>query len=272
MTGRLTGKVAFITGAARGQGRAHAVRLASEGADILALDIAADLPDIRYPSATMADLEQTQAMVEALDRRIVVHQGDVRDLDDMSAFVTSGIAELGQLDIVVANAGICTPETWDKVTPQLFKDTLDVNLTGVWNTVMATAPHMVEAGRGGSIILTCSLAGKKPQPYMVHYTASKHGVTGLAKAFAAELGQHRIRVNSLHPGAVNSPMGSEKMVEHLTELLKTYPQLATTATPFLPDWSVECEDVAAAAAFLASDDARFVTAENMSIDAGMQWF
>jgi SDR family mycofactocin-dependent oxidoreductase len=272
MTGRLTGKVAFITGAARGQGRAHAVRLASEGADILALDIAEHLPNVAYESATPEDLEQTQKMVEALDRRILIHKGDVRDLDDMSAFVATGIADLGGLDIVVANAGICTPQTWDKVTPALFQETIDVNLTGVWNTVMATAPHLVTAGKGGSIILTCSLAGKKPQPYMVHYTAAKHGVTGLTKAFAAELGQHRIRVNSLHPGAVNSPMGSDGMIGHLDNLLKTYPQLATTATPFLPEWSVECEDIAAAAAFLASDDARFITAENMSIDAGMQWF
>ena len=271
MTGRVSGKVAFITGAARGQGRAHAVRFASEGAIILALDIADELPNVVYPSASMEDLEETARLVVQQGQEVLIHKGDVRNLADMKAFVQQGVDQFGRLDVVVANAGICTPATWDSVTPELFQDTIDVNLTGVWNTVMATAHHLIAAG-GGSIILTSSLAGKKPQPYMVHYTASKHAVTGMAKAFAAELGQHRIRVNSLHPGAVNTTMGSEPMIKVLNELLDIYPQLATTATPFLPEWSVESEDIANAAVFLASDDARFITAENLSVDAGMQWF
>jgi SDR family mycofactocin-dependent oxidoreductase len=271
MPGRLAGKVAFITGAARSQGRAHCVRMASEGATILALDIAAELPNVVYPSATIDDLEETARLVEKEGQQVIIHQGDVRDLADMKAFVASGVEQFGKLDIVVANAGICTPAAWDNVTPQLFQDTIDINLTGVWNTVMASAPHLVANG-GGSIILTSSLAGKKPQPYMVHYTASKHAVTGLAKAFAAELGQHSVRVNSIHPGAVQTAMASEKMIEVLTGLSEIYPQLATTATPFLPDGFVQCDDVANLAVFLASDEARMITGENLSIDAGMQWF
>jgi SDR family mycofactocin-dependent oxidoreductase len=271
MAGRLAGKVAFITGAARSQGRAHCVKMAREGATILALDIASELPNIAYDPATMDDLRETARLVEKEDQRVLIHQGDVRDLEDMKGFVQSGVDEFGRLDVVVANAGICTPASWDNVSPQLFQDTIDINLTGVWNTVMAAAPHLVAAG-GGSIILTSSLAGKKPQPYMVHYTAAKHGVTGLAKAFAAELGQHRIRVNSIHPGAVQTAMTSGTMIEKLEELNQIYPQLATTATPFLPEGWIQSEDIANAAAFLASDDARMITAENLSVDAGMQWF
>jgi NAD(P)-dependent dehydrogenase (short-subunit alcohol dehydrogenase family) len=176
MAGRLTGKVAFITGAARSQGRAHCVKMASEGATILALDIAGHLPDLVYPSATLEDLEETARLVEKEGQPVRIHKGDVRDLEDMKAFVQSGVDEFGRLDVVVANAGICTPATWDNISPRLFQDTIDINLTGVWNIVMATAPHLIAAG-GGSIILTSSLTGKKPQPYMVHHTAPKHAVT-----------------------------------------------------------------------------------------------
>jgi NAD(P)-dependent dehydrogenase (short-subunit alcohol dehydrogenase family) len=161
MSGRLTGKVAFITGAARGQGRAHALRLAREGADILALDLAGPLPGVPYDSATPDELAETAAGVTALDRRILTHQGDVRDFEDMKAFVDRGAAELGRLDIVVANAGICIPATWDETTPTMFKDTMDINVTGVWNTVMAGAPHLVSGRAGGAIVLTSSYAGKK---------------------------------------------------------------------------------------------------------------
>jgi SDR family mycofactocin-dependent oxidoreductase len=271
MTQRLTGKVAFITGAARGQGRAHALRLADEGADILALDLAGPLPGVPYDSPSPDDLAETAALVEKLDRRIITHQGDVRDLEDMRAFVDAGVAELGRLDIVVANAGICIPATWDETTPTIFKDTLDINVTGVWNTVMVGAPHLITAG-GGSIILTSSYAGKKMQPFMVHYTTSKHAVTGMTRAFAAELGKHKIRVNSVHPGAVNTPMGSGDMVAAITRTNESNPPLANMGTPFLPQWSVEAEDIAAAVAFLASDDARFITSEHLSIDAGSQYF
>jgi SDR family mycofactocin-dependent oxidoreductase len=271
LTQRLSGKVAFITGAARGQGRAHAVRLASEGADILALDLAGPLPGVPYDSPTPEDLAHTAELVEKLDRRIITHRGDVRDLDDMKAFVDAGAAELGRLDIIVANAGICIPASWDETTPLMFKDTIDINVTGVWNTVMAGAPHLVRAG-AGAIVLTSSYAGKKMQPFMVHYTASKHAVTGMTRAFAAELGKHKIRVNSVHPGAVNTPMGSGDMVAAMEHAMATYPQLAPMGGTFLQQWSAEPEEISAAVAFLVSDDAQFITSEHISIDGGMQYF
>ncbi|KIF70598.1 3-ketoacyl-ACP reductase [Streptomyces sp. AcH 505] len=271
MAGRLTGKVAFITGAARGQGRAHAVRLASEGADIVAVDLAGPLPHVPYDSPTPADLEETVRLVEAQDRRIVAERCDVRDLEAMRAAVDRAVAELGRLDVVVANAGICIPAAWDRTTPAVFQDTMDINVVGVWNTVMVGAPHLIAAG-GGSIILTSSYAGKKMQPFMVHYTASKHAVTGMTRAFAAELGPHRIRVNSVHPGAVNTPMGSGRMVEELDAASQTNPPLAAMGTPFLPQWSAEPEEIAATVAFLASDDAGYITAEHISIDGGAQYY
>lgn len=272
MAGRLEGKVAFITGAARGQGRAHAVKLAQEGADIIAVDIAGPLDYVPYDSPTRADLDETVRQVEALDRRILATVADVRDIDALRAAADSGVAELGRLDIVVANAGICIPQTWDSITPETFKATLDTNVTGVWNTVMVTAPHVIDGGRGGSIILTSSYAGKKMQPFMVHYTASKHAVTGMTRAFAAELGKHAIRVNSVHPGAVNSPMGSGDMQSAIEEAGESNPALNAMGTPFLPTYAAECEDIANTVAFLASDDARLVTAEHVGIDAGMHSF
>jgi SDR family mycofactocin-dependent oxidoreductase len=269
---RQQGKVAFITGAARGQGRAHALRLAAEGADILALDLAGPLPGVPYESATPDDLAETAELVEALDRRVLTHQGDVRDFDDMKAFVDAGVAELGRLDVVVANAGICIPATWDETTPQVFKDTIDINVTGVWNTVMAAAPHLVAGGNGGAIVLTSSYAGKKMQPFMIHYTASKHAVTGMTRAFAAELGKHDIRVNSVHPGGVATPMGSGDMVGAIERTNATNPKLAAMGTAFLTQGWVEADEIANAVAFLVSDEARFITAEHLSIDAGAQYF
>lgn len=269
--GRLDNKVAFITGAARGQGRAHAVRLAREGADIVAIDLAGPLPGVVYESPTPADLEETVRLVEAEDRRIIATKCDVRDLERMRSVVDDGVSQLGGLDIVVANAGICIPSTWDAATPEMFADHMDINVTGVWNTVMVTAAHLVQRG-GGSIILTSSYAGKKVQPFMVHYTTSKHAVVGMTRAFAAELGKHSIRVNSIHPGAVNTPMGSGDMQGALERAGETNPPLNQMGTPFLPQWSVEADDIAATVAFLASDDARFITSEHISIDAGMQYF
>jgi SDR family mycofactocin-dependent oxidoreductase len=269
---RQQGKVAFVTGAARGQGRAHAVRLAGEGADVLALDLAGPLPGVPYESATADDLAETARQVEALDRRVLTHQGDVRDLDDMKAFVDAGVTELGRLDVVVANAGICIPATWDETTPAVFKDTMDINVTGVWNTVMAAAPHLVAGGAGGAIVLTSSYAGMKMQPFMIHYTASKHAVTGMARAFAAELGKHGIRVNSVHPGAVATPMGGGEMVTEIQRTMASNPPLAAMGGTFLPQGWMEAEEIAGAVAFLVSDDARFITAEHLSVDAGMQYF
>lgn len=270
---RQQGKVAFVTGAARGQGRAHAVRLAAEGADILALDLAAPLPEgVPYDHATPEDLGQTAKEVEALGRRVLTHQGDVRDLDGMKEFLARGVAELGRLDLVVANAGICIPATWDETTPQMFQDTMDINVVGVWNTVVAAAPHIIAGGDGGAMVLTSSYAGKKMQPFMIHYTASKHAVTGMTRAFAAELGTHGIRVNSLHPGGVATPMGGGDMMGAIERTNASNPKLAAMGTTFIePAWATP-EEMADAVAFLLSGEARFITAEHLSVDGGSQHF
>ncbi|MDV8071373.1 mycofactocin-coupled SDR family oxidoreductase [Rhodococcus sp. IEGM 1366] len=272
MTGRVSGKVALVTGAARGQGRAHSVRLAQQGADIIAVDIAAPLPGVRYDAATPEDLAETVRLVEELDRRIVSTIVDVRDLEKLRAAVDRGVADLGRLDVIVANAGICIPAPWDQVSPEAFRDTIDVNVVGTWNTVMAGAQHIIDGGRGGSIILTSSYAGVKMQPFMIHYTASKHAVTGMARAFAAELGKHDIRVNSIHPGAVNTPMGSGDMQAALETAGATNPALMNMGTPFLPRWAAESDEIADTVLFLASDESKFITAVPLSIDGGAAWF
>ncbi|WP_214403584.1 mycofactocin-coupled SDR family oxidoreductase [Pseudonocardia lacus] len=271
MAGRVQGKVALITGAARGQGRAHAVRLAREGADVIAVDVAAPLPSVAYESATPEELAETAAMVEKLDRRIVTARVDVRDLDALRAAVDDGVAELGRLDVVVANAGICVPRAWDEVTPQIFDDTISTNVTGVWNTVMAGAPHLVAAG-GGSVIIISSAAGLKVQPFMVPYTTSKWAVRGMSKAFAAELGQHHVRVNTVHPTGVNTPMGSGDMQAVLGEAIGSYPRLAPMFTNLLPVDITEPEDVADTVLFLASDESRYITAHEIAPDAGVTEF
>ncbi|WP_067667143.1 mycofactocin-coupled SDR family oxidoreductase [Nocardia miyunensis] len=269
MTGRLNGKVAFITGAARGQGRAHAVRLASEGADIIAVDLAGPLPPaVPYDSATPDDLAETARLVEETGRRIVTAQADTRDLDGLRKAVQAGVETFGRLDAIVANAGICIPETWDEITPESFRDVMDINVTGTWNTVVAGAQHIIDGGRGGSIVLISSAAGIKMQPFMVHYTASKHAVTGMARALAAEFGRHSIRVNSLHPGAVNTPMGGGDMVAGLGRVFETNPQLTHMITSFLPEGIADPEDIAATVSWLVSDDARFVTAAQIAVDLG----
>lgn len=224
--GRLDDKVAFITGVARGQGRTHAVRLAREGARIIGIDLAGPLPGaVPYDSATPGDLEQTRRLVEAEGGKAHLAQGDVRDLDALKSVVEEGVSQFGGLDVIVANAGICVPETWNEITPKSFADVLDINVTGVWNTVMAGADHLIARG-GGSVILTSSAAGVKMQPFMVHYTTSKHALVGMARAFAAELGNHNIRVNTIHPGGVNTPMGSGSMQQRLEETFAANPRLA----------------------------------------------
>jgi SDR family mycofactocin-dependent oxidoreductase len=273
MTGRLADKVAFITGAARGQGRAHAVRLAREGADIIAVDIAGKLPDcVPYDSATPEDLAETTRLVEAVGRRIIASAVDIRDFDGLRETVDDAVALLGRLDVIVANAGISSPQAWNEITPDAFRDVLDINVTGTWNTVMAGAQKIIDGGRGGSIILISSAAGLKMQPFMVHYTASKHAVTGMARAFAAELGPHSIRVNSVHPGPVNTAMGSGDMVTAVATAQEAIPQMAGVLTPFLPNWVAEPEDIADAVCWLASDESRCVTAAAVPVDQGSTQF
>jgi SDR family mycofactocin-dependent oxidoreductase len=269
MTGRLEGKVAFITGAARGQGRAHAVRMATEGADVIAVDIAGKLPEcVPYDHATPEQLDETVRLVEATGRRIIASVVDTRDYAGLCDAVTAGVAELGRLDVIVANAGISAPQVWNEITPESFRDVMDINSTGTWNTVMAGAQKIIDGGRGGSIILISSAAGIKLQPFMIHYTVSKHAVTGMAKAFAAELGKHSIRVNSVHPGPVNSDMGSGDMIAAIGKVMESNPQLQNMMTPFLPNWMAEPEDIADAVLFLASDESKLITSAQMAIDQG----
>jgi SDR family mycofactocin-dependent oxidoreductase len=268
MAGRVAGKVAFITGAARGQGRSHAIRLAEEGADIIAVDICRDYDTVGYPMATEADLAETVKAVEALDRRIVAAQADVRDADGLKAAVDDGVAQLGRLDIVSANAGICSIQPWDEVTPAVWQDTLDTNLTGVWNTMVVSVPHLIAAG-GGSIICTSSTAGIKGLPYLAPYVAAKHGVVGIARSMANELAAHRIRVNTVHPAGVDTPMGAGlASLGGLEQLRIRDPNLGPIFMNTLPVENVDPRDISNAVLFLASDEARYVTGLEFTVDAG----
>jgi len=264
MAGRVAGKVAFITGAGRGQGRSHAIRLAEEGADIIAIDICADYPTVGYGMATEAELAETVKAVEALDRRIIAAQADVRDAQALKGAMDAGVAELGQLDIVCANAGICTVQAWDEVTPAVWQDTIDTNLTGVWNTMVAAVPHLIANG-GGSIICTSSTAGIKGLPYLAPYVAAKHGVVGIAKTMANELAKHSIRVNTVHPTGVDTPMGSG--LGGLDSLLSKDQNLGPIFMNTLPGEIVDPRDISNAVLFIASDEARYVTGLEYTVDA-----
>ena len=265
MAGRVAGKVAFITGAARGQGRSHAIRLAEEGADVIAVDICRDYGTVPYPMATEADLAQTVKAVQALDRRIITTQADVRDAAAVRAAVDDGVAQLGRLDIVCANAGICTMQPWDEVTPAVWQDTLDTNLTGVWNTMVAGVPHLIAAG-GGSIICISSTAGLKGLPFLAPYVAAKHGMVGIARTMANELSSHKIRVNTVHPTGVDTPMGTG--LGGLESLINRDPNLGPIYMNTLPVQTVDPRDVSNAVLFLASDEARYVTGLEFTVDAG----
>jgi SDR family mycofactocin-dependent oxidoreductase len=265
MPGRVAGKVAFITGAGRGQGRSHAIRLAEEGADVIAIDLCADYATVGYGMATEADLAETVKAVEALDRRIIAAQADVRDAQSLKGALDAGVAELGKLDIVCANAGICTVQAWDEVTPAVWQDTIDTNLTGVWNTMVAAAPHLIANG-GGSIICTSSTAGIKGLPYLAPYVAAKHGVVGIAKTMANELARHSIRVNTVHPTGVDTPMGTG--LGGLDALLGKNQDLGPIFMNTLPVETVDPRDISNAVLFLASDEGRYVTGLELTVDAG----
>jgi SDR family mycofactocin-dependent oxidoreductase len=265
MAGRVAGKVAFITGAARGQGRSHAIRLAEEGADIIAVDICKDYDSVGYPMGTADDLAETVKQVEALDRRIIANEADVRDAADLKAALDEGVAQLGRLDIVCANAGICTVQSWDDVTSTVWQDTIDTNLTGVWNTMVAAAPHLIKSG-GGSIICTSSTAGIKGLPYLAPYVAAKHGVVGIAKTMANELARHNIRVNTVHPTGVDTPMVAG--LGGLDLLIGKDPNLGPIFMNTLPVEATQSRDISNAVLFLASDEARYVTGLEFTVDAG----
>jgi SDR family mycofactocin-dependent oxidoreductase len=265
MAGRVEGKVAFITGAGRGQGRSHAIRLAEEGADIIAADVLEDYRTVRYPMSSAADLEETVRAVEALGRRIVAAKADVRDAATLRAALDAGVAELGRLDIVCANAGIYTVQPWDQVTPQVWQDTLDTNLTGVWHTMVVAVPHLIAAG-GGSIIAISSTAGLKGMPFLAPYVAAKHAVVGICRSLANELAGHHIRVNTVHPTGVETPMVAGQ--ETLEPFVSRSPELGAIFTNGLPVEALDPRDVSNAVLWLASEEARYVTGAALTVDAG----
>ena len=271
--GRVEGKVAFITGAARGQGRSHALRLAQEGADIIAVDICSQVDTVNYPMATSADLQQTVKEVEALDRRIVAIEADVRDYAALKTAVDDGVAQLGRLDIVSANAGIAGFGRADELTEQEWADMLDINLTGVWHTAKAAIPHLKAGGNGGSIILTSSTAGLMGMENLAHYISAKHAVVGLMRALALELAQDSIRVNSVHPTSVNTDMIHNSATYGLFAPDLDNPTREQIGERFgalnaLPINWVEAVDISNAVLFLASDEARYITGVTLPIDAG----
>jgi SDR family mycofactocin-dependent oxidoreductase len=265
--GRHEGRVAFITGAARGQGRAHAVRLAAEGANIVAVDICRDIDSMDYPNATPDDLDETIKAVENEGRRIIAHQADVRDADALQRAVDEGVREFGRLDIVIANAGIIRLGG-EGDRRQIFRDIVDVNLVGVWNTVEAAIPALIEGG-GGSIVLTSSSAGLKgtgtDRAGGQAYTAAKRGLVGLMQVWANELAQYWIRVNTIHPTGVATGM---VMNETMGKLLEANDTAVAAMQNALPIRILMPEDIAGAVAWLVSDEAKFITGVAWPLDAG----
>lgn len=274
MAGRVEGKVAFITGAARGQGRSHAVRLAEEGADIVAVDLCGPVPGLPYPPATSDDLAETVRLVEALDRRIVAATADVRDEAGLRAAVDDGVAQLGRLDIVVANAGISTftgpavdmdADDWQRM--------IDINLTGAWLSCKVSVPHVRAGGRGGAVVLTSSAAGLKGVPNLGHYVAAKHGLVGLMRTLAIELAPDRIRVNTVHPTTVDTDMVLNEPTYRLfrpdleNPTKDDFAEVAVGLNALPVPW-VEAVDISNAVLFLVSDEARYVTGVTLPIDAG----
>ncbi|WP_037164039.1 mycofactocin-coupled SDR family oxidoreductase [Rhodococcoides fascians] len=275
MTGRLEGKVAFITGAARGQGRSHAVRLAQEGADIIAVDICENIDTVTpfYSLATEEELAETVEQVEALDRRIFARRADVRDLDRLQAVFDEGVAELGRVDIVVANAGIATYGLSWELSSEQWKDMIDVNLTSVFHTAKVAIPSLIEAGNGGSIVFTSSIGGLKGIQHVAHYVAAKHGIVGLMRTMANELGQHKIRVNTVHPTNVDTIMiqnpGTYSMFAPgdpeptQDKAMAGFMSLNTLPVPW-----IDPVDISNAVLYLSSDEGRYVTGVTLPVDAG----
>jgi (+)-trans-carveol dehydrogenase len=271
--GRLDGKVVFITGAARGQGRSHAVRCAQEGADIIVTDVCAPITSSIAPPATKEDLDETVRLVEALNRRAVAAVADVRDFDALKAAADAGVAELGHLDVVLANAGVWSYGPAWEIPPEAWHEVVDIVLTGVWNTLRATVPTLIDQGRGGSVVITSSSLAVKPAPHMAHYVSAKHGLTGLMKTFALELSPHNIRVNTVNPATVNTPLVHNKPTYDLFLPGKKNPtpddmaEVLNTMTLLPTPW-IEPEDVSNAVLFLASEESRFITGTTLVLDAG----
>jgi len=264
----LQGKVAFITGVARGQGRAHAVRLAREGADIVGIDICEDIVSMDYPNASEADLAETVSLVEALDRRIIAHKADVRDYTAVKAAVDAGLAEFGRLDIVIANAGIIRLAT-EVDFLQEWNDIIATNLTGVYHTIRATVPALIEGGRGGSIVITSSSAGLKgtgtDRAGGMAYTAAKRGLVGLMQVLANDLAKHWIRVNTIHPTGVATGM---VINEAMMSMVAANDPGISAMQNALPIEILQPEDIANAVAWLVSEEAKFITGVQLPLDAG----
>jgi len=266
--GPLTGKVAFITGAARGQGRAHAVRLGADGANVIAVDLCEQIASVPYPLATPEDLAATVKLVEDTGARIVASQGDVRDRASLSSALQAGLDEFGRLDIVVANAGIAPMQSGDDG----WRDVIDVNLTGVYNTIKVAIPTMVGQGTGGSIVLISSAAGlagvASPDAGSVGYAAAKHGVVGLMRVYANLLAKQSIRVNSIHPTGVETPMINNEFTRGWLAAMAAGSDSAGGMGNALPVEVLQADDIANAVAWLVSDQAQYITGVTLPVDAG----
>ena len=266
MTGALDGRVALVTGAARGQGRSHALRLAAEGADVIVVDVCAAPLDLGYPAAAAEDLDETARLVVKTGQRVVSAVADVRDQAALDSAVRAGVGELGRLDVVVANAGISSWGRFWEMPEDLWLATIEINLTGVWRTFRAVAPTLIEQGQGGSLIAISSVAGIKALPGQAHYTAAKHGLVGLVKAAAIELGPFGIRVNSVHPWGVDTPMAHDPAVH---TMLQRHPTYAGSFGSILTDPALASpEDISDAVVWLASDASRRVTGIQLPVDMG----
>lgn len=273
--GRIEGAVVLITGAARGQGRSHALRFAREGADVILLDSVAPIDGIGYGMPSPQDLKCVAEEVRGLGRRAFVVQADVRNLDDVATGVGSAVEELGRLDTLVANAGVlgATKPTWE-MTPEEWSTVVDINLTGVWNSVKVAVPLMIASGNGGSVILISSIAGLRGVPSVASYVAAKHGLVGLAGSLANEVAEYGIRVNTVHPTNVRTPM-----IDNPTSARIFRPDLEAPTLEdgvavlerinLLPTPWIDPEDVSAAVLWLASAEARYVTGAAIPVDAGM---
>lgn len=266
-------RVVLVTGASRGQGRAHAVRLAQEGADIIAVDLGHDLDTVAYPLGTADDLDETAALVRREGQHIVTAIADVRDRAVLTEAVAKGVAQFGHLDGVVANAGIVSYGRSDAIDDRSWQDVLDVNLTGVWNTTSVAVPHLRAHGRGGSVVLISSGAGLAGLPNGAHYAAAKHGLVGLMRTLAMELGGENIRVNSVHPAQVDTPMIRNSRMYELfmpdpsRRSEKRFEEISRRMNLLPVPW-VEPIDVANAVLFLLSDEARYITGVTLPVDAG----
>ena len=277
MAGTLEGRVALVTGAARGQGRAHAVRLADEGADVVAIDVCGPISDtITYPAATSDDLAETARQVESTGRKVLAREVDIRDLGAQQAVVADAMEQFGRLDVVVANAGVLSWGRMFEMSEEHWDTVIDVNLNGTWRTIRATVPAMIEAGNGGSIIVVSSSAGLKATPGNSHYAASKHGLVAITNSLALEVGEFGIRVNSIHPYSIDTPMVEP---EAMMEIFGKYPTYihSFSPMPFHPvnhdgkkglQEFMTAEEVSDVVAWLAGDGSRTISGSQIAVDRG----